>query len=428
MIESASFGNIETLAARYGTPLVVYSEAQLLHNAAALRQALPASAALAYSIKANPNPVVLKTLLENGFMAEAASAGELQLALTSGANQQRLLLGGPAKTEQAIELALSAKIPLIVVESATELARVNAVAQSTGNDVEVLVRVNPAQLKSSPALPMAGFASPFGVDEEALPQLIKGMQGGAARYAGLHMYAGSQHFDARDIVSNTRYLCQLALALHNKGCPAARVLDFGGGFGVPADAGQPTLNLTLLREELDALYRQEVAELTRLGLQQTLFESGRYLVSQAACYVARVLDVKYSRGQRFVILDGGINHLGMHQLQYRTSPPSLRVWGRQASTQDEAAIVVGPTCAPIDVTHDTCKLPVVRVGDLVVIENFGAYTLNFSPLYFCGHPWPAEVWLNSIDNSARLVRQRGSIESACGPGYIASNLQHCVSP
>jgi diaminopimelate decarboxylase len=350
-------------------------------------------------------------------MAEAASAGELHMALAQGMDNRRLFLGGPAKTGIAIDTALSGKVAFAVVESATDLARVNAAAVTAGTTVDVLIRVNPTHLESHSDLRMAGIASPFGTDEETLDELMETFGNDGARYAGLHLYAGSQHFQVEDIVGNTRYLCALARKLCKAGYPAPRILDFGGGFGVPGNADQPELDLAGLRSGLDDVYREEVDELVRLGLQRTLFESGRYLVSRAGCYVSRVLDVKRSRGKRFVILDGGINHLGIHQLRYRTSPAPLRVWGRQAPPLGEPAVVVGPTCAPIDITHDACYLPPLQAGDLVVMDNFGAYTINFSPLHFCGHPWPAEVLVSKDNDEVRLVRRRGSLEEACGPGY-----------
>lgn len=414
-----SFGDIGALAERYGTPLVLYSEAVLRQSVANLRASLPDSSWLAYSIKANPNPTVLRLFANLGLMAEAASAGELALALNSGMPARRLFLGSPAKGREAVAAAGRAGIAGVLVESATDLTRVKAGATAAGATLDVLLRVNPGHLSSTSALRMSGLASPFGIDEELLPQVVRECDGGGGnvRYAGLFLYAGSQHFSASDIVENTRYLCRLCLRLCAEGCPPARVLDFGGGFGVSEDDSQAELDLRQLKEGLDQVFSEEVRELARSGLQGTVFESGRYLVSRAGVYVASVMDVKRSHGKSFAVLDGGVNNLGIRQLSYRTFEPRLTVWGRQCSNAHEPITLVGPTCTPIDIVHKGCFLPALRQGDLIVIQDFGAYTSSYSPIHFCGHPWPAEVMV-SVTGGERMLRRRGLLEEACGVGYL----------
>jgi len=403
------------LAERHGTPLVVYSEAVLLQSVARLRAALPDSSSLAYSIKANPNPSILRRLVGLGLMAEAASAGELALALNSGVSASMLLVGGPAKQRDAIEASARAGVAGVLVESVADLARVRAASQEAAATLDVILRVNPARLSSTSALRMGGLASPFGIDEELLPEVIRRCDGGSVRYAGLFLYAGSQHFSADDIVENTRYLCRLCRRLCAEGFPAPRVLDFGGGFGVPEDASQPELDLRSLRDGLDCVFSEEVEDLARLGLERTIFESGRYVVSRAGVYVTRVLDVKHSHGKAFAILDGGVNNLGIRQMLYRTFEPELEVWGREDG-QSEPITIVGPTCTPIDVVHKEARLPRLRIGDLIVMRNFGAYTTSYSAVHFCGHPWPAEV-LVTVGNNEQVLRRRGLLEEACGLGY-----------
>jgi diaminopimelate decarboxylase len=200
------------------------------------------------------------------------------------------------------------------------------------------------------------------------------------------------------------------------GLPAPTIIDFGGGFGVPEDESEPELDLSQLKKGMERIFNQEVEKLTNLGLQQTVFESGRYLVSRAGMYVASVVDVKRSRGKQFAILDGGINNLGIRQLMYRTFEPQLEVWMRSGQ-KGELTTFVGPTCTPIDIVHKGIEVPDIKVGDLVIIHNFGAYSISYSPVHFCGHPWPAEVLVRA-DGSYRLVRRRGRLEESCGLGYI----------
>lgn len=409
------FGDIEILAARYGTPLIVYAEAVLRRNVFQLRNSIPSSSLLAYSIKANPNPTLLTLMHHFGLMAEAASEGELALALKMGVPPEKLLLGGPAKKREAVILAVEAGLSAILVESHNDLMLVRSVAQDVGRPIDVLFRVNPIHLSSQSVLRMTGLASPFGIDEEQLHEVLRACDDETARYGGLFLYAGSQHFSAADIVANTRYLCLLAANLVKDGFPVPRILDFGGGFGVTEDGSQPELDLMDLRTGLGSVFDECVAPLTANGLQRTIFESGRYLVSRAGVYVTRVMDLKRSRGRLFAVLDGGINNLGIRQMMYRTFEPKVEVWGRTTDGGSETITLVGPTCTPIDVVHKGCDLPSIKIGDIITIQDFGAYTASYSPIHFCGHPWPAEV-LAAIDGSNHLLRRRGLREEACGLG------------
>lgn len=414
---NGEFGKIPYLAEKYGTPLVLYSEALLNQHVRSLTKALPELSSLAYSIKANPNPSLLCRMHRLGLMAEAASEGELALALKAGVTPENLFLGGPAKKRDAVALAVEVGLSAILVESLNDLRLVRSVAKDAGRPIDVLLRVNPIRLSSQSVLRMTGVPSPFGIDEEQLPDVLRACEEETARYAGLFLYAGSQHFSAADIVANTRYLCLLADKLFREGFPAPRILDFGGGFGVPEDTSQPELDLVELRQGLGSVFEECVAPLTGRGLQRTVFESGRYLVSQAGIYVTRVMDLKRSRGRLFAVLNGGINNLGIRQMLYRTFEPRIEVWGWTTDGGSETVTLVGPTCTPIDVVHKGCDLPPLKVGDLIVIRDFGAYTTSYSPIHFCGHPWPAEV-LVANDGSSHLLRRRGLRDESCGVGYV----------
>ena len=410
------FGDISLLAERYDTPLVLYSEEVLVQNVKSLLGALPKNCELAYSIKANPNPGIIRILAGHGLLAEVASHGELMRALMSGIPGSRLLLGGPAKSVDAIAAALNSRASAILIESATDLERVIRVIGQVNSSINVLMRINPQRLGTLPTLKMTGVPSQFGVDEARLLDLIAACKEGSACYGGLFLYAGSQHLQATEIVANTKYLADLALRLSEDGLAPARILDFGGGFGVPEDSSQSPLNLQTLKAGLAAVFCDSIPQLKDRGLERTIFESGRYLVGTAGILVARVLDVKWSHGRRFAILDSGINHLGIRQLLYRTFEPEIEVLGRRSEESNEETVLVGPTCTPIDIVANKCKAANITTGDLIIMRDFGAYTISYSATQFCGHPWPAEVLVKQ-DGRHILLRRRGLPEEACGLGY-----------
>ena len=125
-----------------------------------------------------------------------------------------------------------------------------------------------------------------------------------------------------------------------------------------------------------------------------VIELGRFLVGEAGLYVCRILDRKVSRGQVFLVTDGGLHqHLaasGNFGQVLRKNYP-VAIGNRMHSPDTEIASVVGPLCTPLDLLADRMNLPVATEGDLVVVFQSGAYGLTASPTQFLGHPPPAEV-------------------------------------
>lgn len=410
------FGDIFRLVEHFDTPLMVYSEHSIQESVGRLRDMLPERSRIAYSVKANPNPSILRVLNGLGLMVEAASAGELALALRSGYTAANVLLGGPAKRAEALRFASEAGVCAIMIESRSELERLSEECCTSGRTARILLRVNPVRLASASVLRMTGLASQFGIDEAELPAILPFLTKPGIDYCGLFLYAGSQCFDARSIIANTRYLCSLANRLCDVGFPPPRIIDFGGGFGVPEDHSQGELDEVTLRMGLDKVLADDLPELVASGLETAIFESGRFVVARAGIYVARVVDVKRSQGRLFAILDGGLNNLGIKQLLYRTYEPRVELLTQRKPSGGEPVTLVGPSCTPIDVLHRECALPGIAPGDLVLIRDAGAYSISYSPVCFCGHPTPAEVMVR-MNGEVHLTRERGDIADACGVNY-----------
>jgi diaminopimelate decarboxylase len=123
-------------------------------------------------------------------------------------------------------------------------------------------------------------------------------------------------------------------------------------------------------------------------------ELGRYLVGEAGVYVCRVVDRKVSRGQVFLVTDGGLHHhlaaSGNFGQVIRKNYP-VAIGNRMNDAAREMASVVGPLCTPLDLLADRMELPVAQPGDYVVVFQSGAYGATASPQAFLGHPPPAEA-------------------------------------
>lgn len=381
---TAPVNDLAELVKKYATPLVIYSGDELNKRLATLQNTLPSGSRLLYSVKANPNPFVLKHFNRAGLGFEVASAGELQHVLKSGIDPGNMALGGPIKSKEAIALAISNRILSFNVESERDLQNI---IQSSGHRVNISVRINPGFTNGDSMLKMGGLSSQFGVDENEVIPLIRKYRKFAS-INGLFMFTGSQYFDARNIIQNTRYLAEFA-EKHKDEFDHLDFLDFGGGFGVSDQADPRELDMEELKSGLAGLFEMKREFLGTVRYK--FFESGRYLTTTSATLVSSVLDVKYSKGKKYILLDTGINHLGIKLFD---PARKLCIHTVKEYRQYSPAILTGASCTPLDIIQNETEFADVETGDLVMIRNVGAYTASLSPIIFAGSPiLPKFLWM-----------------------------------
>ena len=383
--------SLTRLADRIGqTPFFAYDRALLNERIALLRRAIPRHVHLHYAIKANPMPAVVQHLkpLVDGF--DVASAKEMMVALDSGMSAANIAFAGPGKTDAELEQAAAAGV-LIEIESEGELRRVSAAAERSGYAVRVAIRINPDfELKGS-GMRMGGGPQQFGIDAERVPELLDTIATRGLRLEGFHIFAGSQNLRADIIADVQRKSADLALRLAERMPQPLRYLNIGGGFGIPYFPKDQPLDLAQVGERLELLVEEIAA---RQPQAEIVIELGRYIIGEAGLYVSRVIDRKESRGQIFLVTDGGLHHQlaasgNFGQVIRRNYP--LAIGNKFDSKPTELASVVGCLCTPLDLLGDRCELPVAAIGDLVVVFQSGAYGLTASPTAFLGHPAPIEV-------------------------------------
>lgn len=385
--------SVSQLAGEVGqTPFYAYDTAVVERQIVRLRTALPDTISLHYAIKANPMPALLTYMASRVDGLDVASGGELALALASGMNPTHISFAGPGKRPAELEAAVRAGV-LLNVESNREAEALADLAQDLGLPARVAVRVNPDfELKSS-GMKMGGGAKPFGVDAEEVPALLGHIGQLGLAFEGFHIFAGSQNLRTEAIVEAQQLSYQLALRLTAYAPSAVKSLNLGGGFGIPYFPGDTPLDLAPVGENLAALAERAASELP--GATLTI-ELGRYLVGEAGVYVCRVIDRKVSRGQVFLICDGGLHHhlaaSGNFGQVIRKNYPVI-IGNKAAPQQTETASVVGPLCTPLDILAERLELAVAEPGDLVVVYQSGAYGFTASPRSFLNHPEPLEILL-----------------------------------
>jgi len=383
---------LDALAQRHGTPLYLYSGPLIAQQVAALRAELPAGLALLYAVKANPHPAVLAALAPLVDGCDVTSAAEIALAQQAGVAGEALSFAGPGKTDAELAAALAANA-LVVLESVDEARRLAALATAAGSGrPRVALRLNPPFTLAAEAR-MGGGPRKFGVDSEQAPAALAELGRLPLAFEGFHVYAGSRCLDALAIADAQRATLQLACALAPFAPAPVRLLNLGGGLGIPCFPEEAPLTLATLGDALRALAGEAARRLP--GVRLTL-ELGRYLVGEAGLYLTRVVERKESRGRVYLILDGGAHHhwhaTGALEWRRHLHFPLAVVGGSGRAL--ERVTLCGPLCAPHDTWAEDIVLPVAGAGDLVAVFQSGAYGASASPQAFLGKPPAAELLID----------------------------------
>jgi diaminopimelate decarboxylase len=396
------------LAERFGTPLYVFSAQVLRRRVERVAAALGPRFELLWSLKANPSVAVTKCLRIAGAGAEIASAGELEVALAAGHQAKDLRFAGPGKTDAELSAALACGLGTFHVESLDELRQLAHLAAAQGNHAGVAIRVNLPQELAGSRMRMGGRSSRFGIDAEQVPEAVRTIQASnALALRGLHVYGGTQCFDAAAFVAHARALTEQAASWEQQLDVRFDELDLGGGFGMAIFQGDPSFDLDAAGDGLAQL----LAEHDRPE-RRWFVELGRYLAAPAGVFLTRVVRQKTSGEQNHVVLDGGMHQAaaaaGLGTIVRR---PPLLVAAEQLLAVERAPVTIGgPLCTPADQFADQLPLPPLQTGDLVAVLNAGAYGLTFSPSSFLSHATPAEVLIEA--GQPRIVRSRGQASDA----------------
>jgi diaminopimelate decarboxylase len=379
------------LAARVGaTPFYAYDRARLSERVALLRRHLPPEIHLHYAMKANPMPAVVQHMATLVDGIDVASGGELQVALDTVMPAGRISFAGPGKSDHDLRCAIAAGI-VLNLEGFGELERAAAIGRELGITPKVAVRVNPDfELKSS-GMKMGGGPKQFGIDAERVPEALRRIGELKLDFEGFHIFSGSQNLKAAALHEAHDKTFALALRLAQDAPGPVLTLNIGGGLGIPYFPGEERLDLEAVGAHLRAILPEARRDLPQA---QVVMELGRYLVAEAGIYVCRVVERKESRGQVFLVTDGGLHHhlaaSGNFGQVIRKNYP-VAIGHRVAGGERETVSVVGPLCTPLDLLADQMELGRAEEGDLVVVFQSGAYGLTASPGGFLSHPAAREV-------------------------------------
>lgn len=375
--------DITSVAKKNKTPFYLYSEEILSKNYLEFYQgavnAKLINPLVCFALKSNPNKELVKILAKLGSGADIVSGGELKRALECGIPANKIVFSGVGKTEEEILYALKVskgELFSFNVESLEELELVNACAKKTKTTARVCFRLNPVvKPKTHKYISTGNKTHKFGLlEKDVLSYLGEKKYWSHSKLVGLSIHIGSQLLDLKATKKAIAKMCEIAL----KTKAPIEFLDVGGGLGVdyhPSESNKlPTISDYM--ELVGKTLQKEFYSKSDLR-PRVVFEPGRRIIAKAGILVMRVLRNKISEDNHFVIVDGGMNDFMRPSLYgaYHGVTPV------QKAKETTRCHVVGPICETSDCFGSDRPLPALKSGDLVILEDTGAYGYSMGSNY-----------------------------------------------
>lgn len=390
-----------TLAQTYQTPLYVYDLHKISSAFLSLKEAFKARKSLiCYALKANSNLSIIHHLGKLGSGADCVSIGEVRRALKAGIPKYKIIFSGVGKQDSEIQEALQSDILFLNVESEEELGRIESIAKMLDKIVRISIRVNPnIDAKTHPYISTGLHENKFGVDiEQAKAMYIFAKNSPHIEPVGIHFHIGSQLTELEPIKEAAHKIAHLAHSLIALKIDL-KFFDVGGGIGIRYENENLISPYDYAQAILEALY----------GLDLTIIcEPGRFLVGESGVLLTRVLYEKHNGEKRFVVVDAAMNDLMRPTLYHAKHKIQYVEHTAKQGVESAPCDVVGPICESGDYLAKNILLPPLAHGDLLKIENVGAYGYSMASNYNT-RLRPAEVAVQN--GKARLIKNRECFEN-----------------
>ena len=401
---------VENLAKAYGTPLYVYSYHTLVDHYLKLKSAFSAlNPLICYSVKANSNLSILKSLVAQGAGLDIVSGGELFRALKVKCPAAKIVYASVGKTDKEIEAAITAGILFFNAESLAELKNINRIARNKNKITRVAIRINPdVEAKTHKYISTGKITNKFGIDlESAYKILLLRAKFKNLNICGLHIHIGSQITQGAPFVEAIKKVSHFIQRLKNRGMEL-EYLNIGGGLGIIYDQESP---------QTAEIYAQEIVPLLKATGLKIIMEPGRFIVGNAGILVVKVLYIKQTPKKKFIIVDGGMNDL----IRPALYSAYHNIWPLDKISKTEKADLVGPICESGDFLAKERLIGKVKEGDYLAVASAGAYGFSMSSNYN-SRLRAAEVMV--AGNKARVIRKRECAEDLVRNELIVNDFNN----
>lgn len=385
------------LTEKYGSPIYVYDENILRKSCKEMHDLLPEkNFRVNYSAKANSNIEILRIVLDEDIDVDAMSPGEIYLQKLAGYTSEKIFYIGNNVSKEEMQFALQQNV-LVSVDSLSQLESFGQI--NPGGDVAV--RFNPGiGTGHHQKVVTAGKNTKFGVQKDFVPMVKEILSKYNLNIVGINQHIGSLFLEPDSYIKGVQSLLEIATQF-----PNLKFIDMGGGFGIPYHEKEGRLNLSELSKRLNSILDDF---LKKYDNKDVIFkiEPGRYIPAECGVLLGKVYSVKENYNKTYVGTDLGFNVL-MRPVLY-DSYHAVTVINRDESKTEENATIVGNICESGDIIANDRKIKKVSLGDVIAVNNAGAYGFAMSSNYNCRLK-PAEVLIDR-EGKDRLIRKRENFE------------------
>ena len=401
--ENLTFDNVDVqeLGQTIQTPYYLYSENIITRNLNDYINPLEdVNSLVCYSVKANSNLSILSLFAKKGLGFDIVSGGELQRVMKAGGDMSKVVFSGVGKTDEEIEFALKQNIYCFNVESQGELNRIQTIASSLDVRANISLRVNPEiDAKTHPYITTGLSENKFGISQNDVLNSFKIISNfDSLNICGIDYHIGSQIIDLEPFTDSAKKVLSIINELKKQNIFLSHV-DLGGGLGISYNNESPVSR---------GDYVQSVVDIFKDTNLKIIFEPGRSIIGDSGILVTKVIETKNNKlGKNFIIVDAGMNDL--------IRPPLYNAYHKissvtKHSTTKDVFDVVGPVCETADFFGKDRHLS-ANIGDLIVIEDTGAYGFVLSSNYN-SRPRVAEYLISK--NNVACIRRRETFSDIIG--------------
>ena len=383
------------LAKKYGTPAFIYSSEVIRNNYALYSNQKRADDLICYAVKANSNLNILKMLVDIGSGFDVVSGNELKKCLLAGADKNKIVFSGVAKSEEEITHAIENEILSINIESINEYKRIEKISSSLNKRVKCALRVNPdITIGSHKYIETGAKSSKFGLGKKDVNEVSElALKSENIELTTIACHIGSQISDENLILQSLDYIFVIAEELKKQGHEIS-CLDIGGGLGIKyhnEKKGDPALLIKEIKRRLNGTN------------YKFILEPGRSIIGNAGILISKVEYIKEAGDKKFAIVDTGMNDLIRPSL-YEAWHGVMELENRKVKS--EKYDIAGPVCETGDVLATDRELRILP-NDIIALMDVGAYGSVMSSNYN-SRLKPVEILVTG--NKAEVIRRRESFE------------------
>ena len=383
------------LAKKYGTPAFIYSSEVIRNNYALYSNDKREDDLICYAVKANSNLNIIKMLVDIGSGFDVVSGNELKKCLLAGADKNKIVFSGVAKSEEEITHAIENEILSINIESINEYKRIEKISSSLNKKVKCALRVNPdITIGSHKYIETGAKSSKFGLGKKDVNEVSElALKSENIELTTIACHIGSQISDENLILQSLDYIFVIAEELKKQGHEIS-CLDIGGGLGIKyhnEKKGDPALLIKEIKRRLNGTN------------YKFILEPGRSIIGNAGILISKVEYIKEAGDKKFAIVDTGLNDLIRPSL-YEAWHGVMELENRKVKS--EKYDIAGPVCETGDVLATDRELRILP-NDIIALMDVGAYGSVMSSNYN-SRLKPVEILVTG--DKAEVIRRRESFE------------------